>query len=115
MAYKTFDIVVVPFPFTDISSSKRRPAIILSSPSTFNVGHSVMAMVTSARNEPWLLDIPIKDLKKAGLSNPSVIRMKFFTLDHRLIIKKVGTLSKDDQLATKASVTKLLQEVLRDD
>ena len=30
MTYRQFDVVVVPFPFTDVEASKRRPALILS-------------------------------------------------------------------------------------
>jgi mRNA interferase MazF len=49
-----------------------------------------MAMITSAKNAPWPLDICITDLEKGGLPSPSVVRMKLFTLDHRLVIKKSG-------------------------
>ena len=87
MTYKMFDVVTVPFPFTDSKNSKRRPALVLSSEKTFNstIGHSVMAMITSAKNKPWPLDVEIKNLGKAGLPAESVIRMKLFTLDHRFI------------------------------
>ncbi|WP_249263502.1 type II toxin-antitoxin system PemK/MazF family toxin [Microcystis aeruginosa] len=46
--YEQFDVVVVPFPFTDINATKRRPALILSDALAFNtsVGRSVMAMIT---------------------------------------------------------------------
>ena len=66
---------------------------------TFNklIEHSVMAMITSAMHTPWPLDVAIADLDQAGLSAKSVIRMKLFTLDHRLIIRKIGELSIRDQ------------------
>ena len=81
-----FDIVVVPFPFTDKAAQKRRPALVISDSKAFNqpAGHSVMAMITSAGNAPWPLDTHITDLKSAGLSAPSVVRMKLFTLDHQI-------------------------------
>ena len=65
-----FDIVIVPFPFTDKLNVKNRPALILSNHKDFNqpIGQSILAMITSARNEPWPLDIPITDLSQAGLS-----------------------------------------------
>ena len=99
MTIDAFDIVVVPFPFTDKSTSKRRPALILSDAQAFNlqVGQAVMAMITSAKNSDWPLDIDIQDLDSAGLPAPSMIRMKLFTLDEKLIIRKAGQLAKPDQ------------------
>ncbi|HEX4068546.1 MAG TPA: type II toxin-antitoxin system PemK/MazF family toxin [Candidatus Babeliales bacterium] len=101
MIYNQFDIVVVPFPFVDSPVAKRRPAIILSSKKHFNqeTKHSVMAMITSARNIPWPGDVKISDLSSAGLKKASVIRMKLFTIDHKLILERLGTLSKKDLLS----------------
>jgi mRNA interferase MazF len=83
--------VVVPFPFTDSAKAERRPALILSrTPVNDTVKHSVMAMVTSQKNASWLLDVPIRDLEQAGLPAPSVVRMKLFTLDQRLIRDAIG-------------------------
>ncbi len=99
VTYRPFDVVTVPFPFTDSPKKKRRPAIVLSAQNLFNdkIGHSVMAMITSAKNSPWPLDITIEDLKSSGLPAPSVIRMKIFTLDHRFIISRIGSLAAVDR------------------
>ena len=109
MTYKPFQTVVVPFPFTDLNRSKRRPALVLSS-SKFNqeVKHSVMAMITSQKNAPWAFDVALKDLKAAGLSAPSVVRMKLFTLDHRLIQDTIGQLSPQDEEVVTATLRRIL-------
>lgn len=101
MTYNRYDIVKVPFPFTDRQASKYRPALINSNAEPFNslIGHSVMAMITSAKQSSWPLDTPINDLDSAGLPAPSLIRLKLFTLDHRLIINSLGYLSANDQVA----------------
>ena len=93
-----FDVVVVPFPFTDRNSAKRRPALVLSS-SAFNqkAQHSVMAMITSAGQSSWLSDYFIEDLDVAGLPTECLVRLKLFTLDHRLVIREAGTLGAADQ------------------
>lgn len=106
---KPFNIVVVPFPFTDRSSSKRRPALVLSS-AAFNQasGHSVLAMITSADQSGWVGDLPIKDLKPTGLSQPCLVRMKLFTLDQRLIVRVAGYLSQSDRKRLKESWAALL-------
>ena len=99
VTFNAFDVVVVPFPFTDKTTTRRRPALILSDAQAFNlqVGQAVMAMITSAKNSDWPLDIEIQDLDHAGLPSPSIIRMKLFTLDEKLIIRKTGKLAGPDQ------------------
>ncbi len=107
--YEQFDLVVVPFPFTDKTTTKRRPALIVSDSAVFNrlINHSVMAMVTTATHSPWPLDITIENLTSAGLQVPSIIRMKLFTLDHNLILKQIGTLAENDRV----KVINTLQEL----
>ena len=63
MTCNAYDIVVVPFPFTDRSTSKRRPALVLSDAETFNnrVGQSVLARISNAAwfwgFEAWCLSL----------------------------------------------------------
>ena len=97
--FDRFDVVVVPFPFTDKAAVKRRPALVLSDSATFNrlAGHSVMAMITSATENAWPHDVSISDLKSAGLRVPCAVRFKLFTMDNRLVLRTAGTLAKSDQ------------------
>ena len=110
MAYKPFEVVVVPFPFTDRNADKRRPALILSDNIKFNKpsGHAVLAMITSQKNPDWPLDTTIIDIHRTGLTAPSKIRMKLFTLDSRLIVKKIGTLTDSDKKAVEKALQSLL-------
>lgn len=100
MTYERYDIVKVPFPFTDRQAGKTRPALVLSDDKVFNsrIGHSVMAMITSAKHSDWPLDTRIENLTSAGLPAQSIIRLKLFTLDNRLILAKLGQLASDDQV-----------------
>lgn len=107
--FKPFDVVIVPFPFTDKLASKRRPAVVLSIPlGPNNAPQYMLAMVTSAANSTWPLDVKVKNLVKAGLPSPSVVRMKFFTLDQQLILQKAGILDS----GARQGVTKALQKLL---
>ena len=110
MVYDAFDVVVVPFPFTDRNAIKRRPALVLSVAAAFNrkTGHAVLAMITSAANSSWPLDVPISDLDAAGLVSPSVVRMKLFTLDHRFVLRKAGALAANDRNAVCKALARLL-------
>ena len=109
MIYEPFDVVVVPFPFTDSAKTKRRPALVLSETSNFGykIGHSVLAMITSKKNASWPLDCEIMSKKQSGLTAASVVRMKLFTLHNRFIITKIGHLSDSDQENVKQSLSQI--------
>ena len=111
MIYEAFDVVVVPFPFSYRATTRRRPALVLSDRAAFNDGvdHAVLAMITSAANSDWLLDVEITNLKATGLPSASIVRMKLFTLDQQLIIRKVGSLASKDRRAIAGAVRKLFK------
>ena len=113
VTYEAFDVVVVPFPFADRAASKRRPALVLSDRAAFNarIGHAVLAMITSATHSDWPLDVRVTDLKAAGLPSTSVVRMKLFTLDEQLIVRKAGSLAAADRKAVSSAVRKLLKSI----
>ena len=96
MTCDRFDVVAVPFPFTDRPAMKRRPALIVSS-APFNQAHaqSILAMITSARSG-WPSDVALQEWRRAGLHVPCKVRLKLFTLDDALILSKLGRLSKHD-------------------
>ncbi|MCL4379995.1 type II toxin-antitoxin system PemK/MazF family toxin [Candidatus Dependentiae bacterium] len=98
--FKTFDIVIAPFPFTDSVHQKNRPLVILSS-TTFSA-HSnayICAMITSSTQIRWHGDTPITNLAKTGLIKPSHIRLKIFTIEAILLKQVIGSLSTNDQQA----------------
>ena len=109
MAFKPFDVLVVPFPFTDSAATKRRPALVLSAAQFQDrIGHLVLAMITSRENRGWPLDVELADLKSAGLPEASVVRMKLFTLDERFIVRRAGRLGGVDRAAVQRSLGLLL-------
>lgn len=109
MTFKPFDVLVVPFPFTDSAAVKRRPALVLSAePFQDRIGHLVLAMITSRENRGWPLDVELTDLRTAGLPHASVVRMKLFTLDERFVLRKAGRLSEADRVAVQRSLKLLL-------
>lgn len=110
VTYEAFDVVVVPFPFTDRTTSKRRPALVLSDGQNFNrpVGQAVLAMITSAKNSDWPFDTEIQDLDAAGLPSASIVRMKLFTLDQQLILRKAGALADCDREQVRQALGQVL-------
>lgn len=102
MICEPWTVVVVPFPFSDSADTKSRPAVVLSTRDFNRYGLTMLAMITSARHSKMYGDIPVK-AGAAGLPTDSIIRMKLFTLDNRLIKAKLGVLTEDlgRQLATR--------------
>lgn len=109
-SYERGQVVRVPFPFTDRQATKNRPALVLSARESFNApsGHLLLAMITSAGNPPSPLDAPITDLAAAGLPAPSIVRMKLFTLDARLVRGALGRLASDDWAHVAGNLRRLL-------
>ena len=105
--YNQFEVVVVPFPFTDSSKTKRRPALVISDRDKFSVDQSILTMITTREHHPWSLDLEIKDLDAAGLKAPSIVRFKLFTLEDSLIIRKIGSLSKSDVVVVRSQIKKV--------
>ncbi len=109
MTFEPFDVLVVPFPFTDSAAVKLRPALVLSTRQFHErIGQLVLAMITSRENRGWPLDVEISDLRAAGLPHPSVIRMKLFTLDERFVQRKAGGLNTPDRRAVHRALRLLL-------
>jgi len=89
-----WDIVLVPLPFTDLTTSKKRPALVVS-PDSYNSGSDVIiAFITSQLNTlPRPGDHLIIDWQASGLPKPSRLRMKLATISRRIVIKKLGHLA----------------------
>ena len=92
-----YRIVLVPFPFDDLSGSKLRPALCLTNALT-NYQHVVIAFITSQvqkATEPS--DLPLKstdnDFSKTGLKVDSAVRLhRLVTVPTRLIQRQLGVL-----------------------
>lgn len=109
VTYKPYSIVVVPFPFTDKMQTKRRPALVISQEShQEQTDHVTLLMITSAKHSSWESDYTIIKPDTTGLSAPSIIRQKLFTIDLRLVRSKIGTLSRKDKKAILTHIQKHL-------
>jgi mRNA interferase MazF len=97
ISYKRGDIILVPFPFTDLSHAKQRPALVIS-PDTFNAVRDdvLVVAITSQIPETLAVDeftIPAVELPACGLPKPSIIRLtKLVSLHQQLIVKRIGSL-----------------------
>jgi mRNA interferase MazF len=98
---KQWDVVVVPFPYSDKLVEKRRPALVVSS-DKFNkdTGLLWVAMITSTTNIGLHGDIEIPAASKSGLTTPSIIRTaKLATIERDHVVRVVGRI--DARVANK--------------
>ncbi|MBE0545929.1 MAG: type II toxin-antitoxin system PemK/MazF family toxin [Verrucomicrobia bacterium] len=84
------DVVLLPIPFTNLTSRKVRPAIVIgrNGPDLFVVPISSVLPNT---------DFPIKEWHGAGLNVPSGVKAQVSTVEERLVVKTVGTLTAADR------------------
>ncbi len=108
--YNFGDILLVPFPFTDQTGSKKRPAVVVNS-TTFNQRHSdliLMAITSQVRKPLTFGELEIIDWQNAGLLKTSVIKPVFTTIEQSIIIKKLGSLEITDE----NNLRNIIQQIL---
>ena len=108
--YKRGDIVLVPFPFTDLSSSKRRPALVVS-PDSFNTQMQdlVVVAITSQLTDDYAVMIEQSDCVDGALPKTSVVKLsKVFTIHATLIIKRICELQPEKLNVVLAALRRFL-------
>ena len=109
-AYSFGDVVLVPFPFTNQSAAKRRPAVVIST-SSYNRERPdviIMAVTSQMRAAGAVTDIQIKEWKEAGLLKPSVVKPIITTIEQSLLLRRLGRLQALDQDLLQRILTTIL-------
>lgn len=107
--YEFGNVLLVPFPFSDQSANKKRPAIVISSRAYHQTHLDLILMaVTSQISTSRFGDLIIQDWQSAGLLKASVIKPVITTIEQKLVIRKLGTLQPSDQ----QDLHQLLQTIL---
>jgi mRNA interferase MazF len=100
------DVVVVPFPFSDHSQIKHRPALILID---LPGADAVLAAITSAGRDPNSVILDSRDFQKGSLPHASYIHpAKLFTFERSLIVKTVGNVTETKRKEVVAKLVSLL-------
>jgi len=90
------DIILIPYPYTDLSNTKKRPAIIISKDSNNNENYIVIKITSVIRNDLFSFPITPKDVEDGLLHKESEARVnEVFTIHESIIIKKIASLNKD--------------------
>ena len=107
--FNVWDLVKVPFPYTDRPVRQRRPALVVAG-GAIEVAHGLLwlVMITSAGNRGWPDDVIISDLDGAGLPAPSIVRpAKIATVDAR-DAQRLSTLSIVDREVVAAGLRRII-------
>jgi mRNA interferase MazF len=98
MMFQRGDVVLVPFPFSDLRTTKVRPAVVISSPLYHATEPDlILAAVTSRiASATGPLDYVLSDWRAAGLRYPSALKPVMFTLDPARVIYRIGALTPPD-------------------
>ena len=109
--YKPGDLVLVRFPFTDYSTLKKRPALVLSSPKfTAQQGDVVVMALTSQPQRD--VDLRLTEWRAAGLPKPTWVKTVIGTLAVSLVIRRIGRLHASDQKRVTAAIRKMIASKL---
>jgi mRNA interferase MazF len=92
------DILLVPIPFTDLSSQKRRPVIVISN-NAYNQATSdmvVVAMTSNPIETDYSFTITSSDLEKGALNHPGKVRAdKIYTISKSIVVKTFGRVKEE--------------------
>ncbi len=114
-SYKPGQVILIPFPFTDLSTHKQRPALVISS-RRFNRTHSdlIVIALTSQLSQPPSNDeylLSEIEQREAGLPKESMIKLgKIVTLDQRLVRRSLGQLPSTSIATVIAGINEIIGE-----
>ncbi len=108
--YSRGDVILVLFPFSNQFTTKKRPAVIISSDNYNAISYDVIIMAITSKIENLLPfgERLLKDWQSAGLLKPTVIKAAISTIEQKSILQKLGYLSNDDL----GSLNDALKEIL---
>lgn len=99
-SFEPWDVVKLPFPYGAAPVLEYRPALVIAAGRLESIHDLLWAlMITSAANPPWPADVPISDLRAAGLPAPSVVRCAKITTIEKSRAQKIGVLARPAERA----------------
>ena len=108
--YKRGDIILVPFPFSNQTSRKKRPAVVISSDVYKRVSSDIIIIAITSKFDEIITagECIVEDWEGAGLLKPSATKPAISTIEAKLVIKQLGSLSHRDLTSLEVVLRKLL-------
>ncbi len=110
MAHSFGEVVLVPFPFTNQSGAKKRPAVVVSS-SGYQAGRRdliIMAITSQVRQPLGFAEALVADWQTAGLIKQSVLKPVFTTIEQGLVLRSMGRLSDADLRSLRETLAQVI-------
>ena len=105
-SYSKNEVVLVRYPFSDLSSTKVRPAVVVNAPHT---SQDVLIVPLTSKTTGLLTgEFVLTDWKGAGLNVETAVKRGIFTLQEKLVLKRVGRLVTKDAEKLAASLREWL-------
>ncbi|MBS1790947.1 MAG: type II toxin-antitoxin system PemK/MazF family toxin [Acidobacteria bacterium] len=96
------DIVLVRYPFSNLSGAKVRPAVVVNAP---HISRDIIIVPLTSRLTGLLSgEFVLQQWQQAGLNVPSAIKRGIYTVEESLIVKTVGQLNQIDEQALEMSL-----------
>ncbi|HLA00205.1 MAG TPA: type II toxin-antitoxin system PemK/MazF family toxin [Thermodesulfovibrionales bacterium] len=111
MMYNQGDIILIPIPFTDLSSSKKRPVIVISNDQYNSLFEDIIVVAVTSNLASVRFSIPINnsDLDEGELKVSSLVRPdKIYTLHKGIAVRKFGRVSGKMVGEIKSAITKII-------
>ena len=98
-SYDFGDLVLVPFPFTDQTATKKRPAAVISSTAYHRHRPDLLILAVTSQTRPvqGFGEATVAKWHQAGLLKPSVMKPVIATIDRALVLRRLGRLQDEDR------------------
>ena len=109
--YSQGDILLIPMPFTDLSSQKRRPVLVLSKDEYNNIADDliVVAITSYIDLNPYIVLLSNDDMAEGTLKVDSCIRAdKIYTLSQSIVVKRFGKVKSEITEKTKLKILEMM-------
>ena len=104
------DIVLVPFPFTNQRTTKKRPAVVVSSAAYNAARPDLIVLAITSQNRPTkdASEAAVRHWRTAGLLKPSVFKPLVATIEQALVLRVLGKLDPDDRTTLRSLLSLII-------
>jgi mRNA interferase MazF len=113
ITYRFGDVLLVPFPFTDQTTHKKRPTVVISS-DNYNQHRPDLILIAVTSQVSTVLqfgEMPITNWSTAGLLKLSVVKPIVTTIEKKLVLRKLGQLDNTDRKTLKLILQQILETI----